>query len=291
MAEPFFLLCCTTVSIVYYALCGFAAILIVSSFVVQFGKPANYGKFATAAETAGRSSQIEIPQRLAHILSDFPPGALLTPALFVGLVVQSGQVDVPAIVLVGYYVAHYLHRGLVHPLTMRYSAKTTPLGICIGGMIPNYTFSAGFALHLASTDYGNSYFYSPCFILGSLLFVIGYVINRWADYSLRELRKAAATSDPKSQPESESQALTPRSATYKVPHAGLFRLVTNPNYFGELVEWIGYAIATASLIGVLWALFGLSTFLPRSLATRRWYLRTFPGEFPPSRKALIPFLI
>ena len=42
----------------------------------------------------------------------------------------------------------------------------------------------------------------------------------------------------------------PGETGYKIPVGGLFRWVSSPNYFGELLEWTGWAIATWSIPGV-----------------------------------------
>jgi 3-oxo-5-alpha-steroid 4-dehydrogenase 1 len=306
------------VAIAYYALCGFGAVLVVASFIVQFSAPAVYGKFdkpgaiATAAESgngnvtvgtavAGNSADYNtaaaagaandrptatqavpeaddggcrIPQLAAHILSDFPPGCLLFPAIFAGVVRPGQPRSAPSYVMLALWLAHYVHRGLIHPLTMRYSAATVSAGICLGGVLPNVVFSVALALHISAVDYGDAYFRDARFGLGVAVFAVGYVANRWADLHLRSLRD-----------ESKGTA-----GKYVLPTAGLFRLCYMPNYLGEFVEWAGFAILTSSLAGVLWALFGLSTFLPRALATRRWYLATFP-DADPGKAALFPFLV
>ena len=76
---------------------------------------------------------------------------------------------------------------------------------------------------------------------------------------------------------------------YRIPRGGLFAYVSCANYFGELVQWGGWALATWSYAALLWWLFALSTFIPRARATHAWYHERFP-EYPSERKALIPFV-
>ncbi|GIL55292.1 hypothetical protein Vafri_10855 [Volvox africanus] len=78
---------------------------------------------------------------------------------------------------------------------------------------------------------------------------------------------------------------------YFIPHGGLYELVSCPNYLGELIEWAGYALAVWSWPALAWMLFGLSTFIPRSLTHQRWYREHFGNEYPAKRKALIPFIL
>jgi protein-S-isoprenylcysteine O-methyltransferase Ste14 len=171
------------------------------------------------------------------------------------------------------WLSHYLHRGLLHPLLMRYSAKSTPLGIPLGGFFPNAIFSTFNALHISWAYYSSAWWTDPRFIIGTMLFVFGFLINRAADWKLRSLRKVG---------EGEG---------YKIPRGGLFELVSCPNYFGELVEWCGFALASWSPAGLCFALFGASTFIPRALSNHRWYQATFGDAYPTRRKAILPFIM
>jgi len=81
----------------------------------------------------------------------------------------------------------------------------------------------------------------------------------------------------------------PGERGYKIPHGGLYRFVSAPNYFGELVEWSGFALAAwspAALVFVVWTAANLA---PRAWANHRWYRRTF-ADYPTGRRALVPFL-
>ena len=60
--------------------------------------------------------------------------------------------------------------------------------------------------------------------LGILLFVIGSLINIDSDRRLRNLRKNSENG-------------------YKIPYGGLFEYVSAANYFGEILEWWGFALA------------------------------------------------
>ncbi|RLV98648.1 hypothetical protein DV515_00010526 [Chloebia gouldiae] len=103
-----------------------------------------------------------------------------------------------------------------------------------------------------------------------LLFLLGMGINIHSDLLLRQLRK-------------------PGEVTYKIPQGGLFTYVSGANYFGEIVEWFGFAIATWSLPAFAFAFFTLCCIGPRAYHHHRYYLKTFT-DYPKSRKALIPFV-
>jgi hypothetical protein len=249
------------------------------------------------------TAPVAIPQRLSHVLSDFPSGVVGMLLMYFLLPVPDYSVrayccahrSAPSVVMLSLWVVHYVHRGLLHPFLMRYRDKNVDVGICIGGLIPNWTFAMAIALHLVYGGYQSpEYFYDARFIIGLALFAAGFALNRWADLRLSSLRASSAspwanTSGGASSAERSSSSSCP---AYRVPRGGCFELVCNPNYLGELVQWSGYAVLTSSLAGVLWALFGLSTFLPRSMATRRWYSQKFSeSELPENWKALIPFVI
>jgi len=106
--------------------------------------------------------------------------------------------------------------------------------------------------------------------VGIGFFAAGFMIHIWADRNLRHLRDQGEKG-------------------YKIPHGGLFELVTNPNYFGEILEWSGWALATWSLAGLGFALFTIANLVPRAYSNRRWYVATFP-DYPRDRKSVIPYL-
>ena len=103
-----------------------------------------------------------------------------------------------------------------------------------------------------------------------MLFLAGFAANRWADAQLRGLR-------------------TPGDHSYKIPQGGLYRWISSPNYFGEIVEWFGWALMTWSLAGLTFAIWTVANLAPRAIANHRWYHDTFK-DYPAERKALVPFL-
>ena len=76
---------------------------------------------------------------------------------------------------------------------------------------------------------------------------------------------------------------------YKIPHGGAYRWVSCPNYLGEILEWIGFAVATWSLTGAAFAVWTIANLFPRARDHHRWYQERFP-DYPVERKALIPRL-
>ena len=168
--------------------------------------------------------------------------------------------------------SHYIHRGWIHPWIMRYSSATTPLGICVSGLFANTIYSVINAHQIATTPYTEiDGFPCPRFMLGTFLFVTGYIINRVSDFQLRALRK------------------NENDKTYKIPTGFMFEYVTCPNYLGEWIEWCGYALAAWSWPSFVWMLFGAATFFARSPQAHEWYKKKF-SNYPKNRKRLIPFI-
>jgi protein-S-isoprenylcysteine O-methyltransferase Ste14 len=69
----------------------------------------------------------------------------------------------------------------------------------------------------------------------------------------------------------------------------MYRWISCPNYFGEIVEWIGWAIATWSLAGLAFALWTAANLAPRAHSHHQWYRESF-ADYPQERKALVPRL-
>lgn len=167
---------------------------------------------------------------------------------------------------------HYVYRAFAYPLRMRGDEHRMPALISGFAFLFNSTNATlnGLFLFSLSGGYPVSWLWDARFVVGAVLFVIGYAVNQHADAVLLNLRKDG-------------------TREYKIPYGGLYRWVSSPNYLGEIVEWIGWAVATWSLPGAVFALWSVANLAPRARANHGWYRNHFP-DYPLKRKALIPFV-
>jgi hypothetical protein len=170
------------------------------------------------------------------------------------------------------WMTHYLYRSFLFPLRLRTRGKRMPLVVALMG----FTFNClnVYVVGRWVSEFGSyrtSWFYDPRFIIGMLIFLTGLSINVRADGMLIALRGPGETG-------------------YRIPRGWLYEYIACPNYFGEIVEWFGFALATWSYAGLAFALFTAANIGPRAFSNLRWYRQTFP-DFPPERKALIPFVV
>lgn len=168
------------------------------------------------------------------------------------------------------YVLHYVYRSYIFPFRTRTQGKKMPLVISSSAIFFNIcnTFVLGYYLGNIGGNYDNSFFYSPAFIIGLSVFITGVFINVKSDNMLIALR-------------------APGETGYKIPKGFLFEYISCPNHFGEIIEWIGYAIMMHALPGYSFALWTAVNLIPRTLDHHRWYLEKF-ADYPKNRKAVIP---
>ena len=167
--------------------------------------------------------------------------------------------------------AHYLHRSYIYPFMLRDGKKNMPLVIPLMAVVfnmGNAYLNGRYLFHFSGDRYTTSWLLDPRFLIGALIFIAGFSINRWADDNLRQLR-------------------APGETDYKIPYGGMYRYISCPNYFGEILEWTGWAIATWSLPGLAFAVWTFANLAPRARAHHRWYHEEFV-DYPAERKALIP---
>jgi 3-oxo-5-alpha-steroid 4-dehydrogenase 1 len=165
---------------------------------------------------------------------------------------------------------HYVHRAFVMPLATRSGDRRTPILVVVMAIVFNLVnayLNARQVSHLG--NYSPEWWYDARFLAGAFLFLVGRDLNVRADRALVALRN--------------------QGAGYRIPTGPLFGRVSCPNYLGEIIEWTGWAIATWSLAGAAFALFTLANLAPRAMSHHRWYRAEFP-DYPPSRRALIPWL-
>lgn len=176
----------------------------------------------------------------------------------------------PGLAFLLLWQAHYVHRAWIYPGSLRVSGKQMPLLIVGLGMLFGIVNALinGIYLFVLPPGKPQTWLSSPAFIVGALLFGAGFVINRQADAVLHRLRKPGETG-------------------YRIPYGGLYRWISCPNYFGEILQWSGWAIATWSLPGLAFAIWSAANLAPRARAHHSWYQQTFP-DYPAERRALLP---
>ena len=107
-------------------------------------------------------------------------------------------------------------------------------------------------------------------ISGLLVFIIGFYLNISSDNTLIKLRT--------------------NQKGYVIPNGGLFNYVSCPNFFGEIIEWLGFAIMTLNLGSLSFLIWTICNLIPRSKAHHKWYQENFKN-YPKKRKAVIPYLL
>jgi len=176
-------------------------------------------------------------------------------------------------VLLSLFVLHYFNRCIIYPLRMSEGSKpmkaVTFLAAFSFCVFNGYLQSESFTQFRV---YPPSYCRDPKFIAGVAIFFCGFCINIQSDNILQRLRDAE-----------------PRG-TYKIPKGGLFLYISCPNFFGEMVEWLGFAIACDSLSAWAFWAWVVANLTPRALSHHKWYLDRFP-DYPTDRCALVPFII
>ncbi len=177
----------------------------------------------------------------------------------------------PGSIMIALFFVHYVHRGFVYPLMIRTKNKKMPVIIMLSAMLFNTVNGSLLGIWFAYfAHYPANWFYSSWFIAGIVLFVIGMLVNWRSDYILIGLRKKGETG-------------------YKIPRAGLFKLISSPNLFGEIVEWGGFALMTWCLPAVAFLIWTCANLIPRAIANHRWYKKEFP-DYPAERKVLLPYI-
>jgi protein-S-isoprenylcysteine O-methyltransferase Ste14 len=236
--------------------------LAVLTFVSLLFITAPYGRHARAGWGPTVSA------KLAWVLMECPAVLLWALVFWMGPFARSPG----SIALLLLWMSHYVHRTFFYPLTLKPGARPTPLLIVLAAIAfntLNALVNAGQVAHVRAYDAG--WLTDVRFVAGVLVFALGYFINKQSDSILLSLRKPGETG-------------------YKIPYGGLYRWVSCPNYLGELLEWVGWSIATWSLAGVAFALYTAANLVPRALDNHRWYLSQF-DDYPKDRRAVIPYLL
>ena len=250
-----------TFTIVLIVMTVMAVVVFVSLFFVDAG----YGRFY--APKWGPA----IDNRLGWMLMEAP--------VFVAMLLlwwlSDRREDGIRLVFLLLFELHYFHRAFVFPWLMRGRSKM-PLSI-IGTAVLFNTLNAymqgGWLFYVSPVDYYSAdWLTSVPFLVGTALFLFGMGVNIHSDRILRNLRK-------------------PGDTAHYLPRGGMFRWVTSANYFGELVEWTGFAILTWSVSGAVFALWTFANLAPRAARIYNGYRQEFPEQLDTrTTKRIIPFI-
>lgn len=238
-------------------------IVAVIVFPLLFFIAAPYGRYTR------RGWGPQLPNWLGWLLMESVSAVLMLVMFILG----DAPRTVPLILFLLMWEAHYIHRAFIYPFTLRDKWKPMPVVVCLMGAtfnVVNAYLNGHYLFSLSDPRYTRQWLLTPQFMMGTVIFIAGFIINRHADNTLRGLRGKGDLS-------------------YKIPYGGLYHYISCPNYFGEIVEWFGWAIATWSLAGLAFAIWTFANLAPRARAHHKWYHNTFEG-YPAERKALLPGL-
>ncbi len=226
-------------------------------FPINLVYKAPYGKHST--KKWGKS----IDNKTGWTLMELP--ALLTCPLTYFTIVEEINLSIVFIIL---WITHYFNRTIIYPLRIKTKGKKIPIAIVASAFFFNMVngFFNGYFLTLVQFE-SISHMY---LILGLIIFIIGFYINISSDNILIKLRT--------------------KQKGYVIPKGKLFNYVSCPNFFGEIIEWLGFAIMTlnpGSLSFLIWTICNL---IPRSIAHHKWYQDNFEN-YPKKRKAVVPYFL
>ena len=238
-----------------------AAVVFVALFFVNAG----YGKFYTPKW--GPS----VDNRLGWVLME-------APVFFAMLLLwwlSDRRFDPVRLVFLILFEIHYFHRSFIFPLKIRGRSRM-PLSIILMGVLfntLNALMQGGWIFYFSPAGaYPSSWLGSLPFVLGTFLFFYGMFINIQSDGIIRDLRQ-------------------PGDTNHYLPKGGMFRYVTSANYFGEVLEWIGFAVLTWSLSGAVFAWWTFANLAPRAARIYDMYRREFPDELDTGKvKRILPYI-
>lgn len=195
------------------------------------------------------------------------PALLICPSFYVLNTTNLFTLNSVFIIL---WITHYFNRTVLYPLKIKTKGKKMPLVIALSAIFFNIIngFINGYFLSVTNYEKINLIHFS----FGILFFFSGLIINIKSDNALIRLRKQNETNK------------------YVIPRGGLFEYVSCPNFFGELIEWFGFALMTMNIGSLSFFIWTFINLVPRALSHHKWYHHKF-SDYPKERKAIIPKII
>ena len=226
-------------------------------FPINLIYKAPYGKHST--KKWGKT----IDNKTGWVLMELP--ALITCPLIYYIIVDEISLSTGFIFI---WITHYFNRTIIYPLKIKTNGKKIPIAIVASAFFFNVINGILNGYFIATIPFESISF--TCILIGFIIFIIGLYINISSDNTLIKLRT--------------------NQKGYVIPKGGLFNYVSCPNFFGEIIEWLGFAIMTLNLGSISFLIWTICNLIPRSKAHHNWYKENFE-KYPSKRKAVIPYLL
>ena len=222
--------------------------------------PAPYGKFKKAS---GVFSSVTINSKLAWSFQECP--AFIIPFyIFLMRMSSLSWLSTCAFVM---FCVHYLNRSFIYPFFIK-SQKETPLETCVSAFM-FCSFNGWLqSISIIENDFSHRELHAS--LIGILLFCFGMYINISSDFHLHELASHRAGNE------------------YLLPNKGMFKYVSAANYFGEIVEWFGYALFIQTPSAAWFSLFTTLFLGQRGYQTHKYYQKNIT-DYPKRRSSIFPF--
>eukprot|EP01116_Phalansterium_solitarium_P008440 TRINITY_DN22351_c0_g1_i1.p2 TRINITY_DN22351_c0_g1~~TRINITY_DN22351_c0_g1_i1.p2 ORF type:complete len:333 (+),score=60.70 TRINITY_DN22351_c0_g1_i1:111-1001(+) len=168
------------------------------------------------------------------------------------------------------WIAHYVKRDLETLFVHRFSNDSMPWTNIFKNSM--YYWGAG---ALVGYFVNHPLFTAPVsetqIWAGAFLMLVSELSNFITHIQLRNLRPAG-------------------TSTRQIPRGFLFELVSCPNYFAEVMSWVGFSLMTQTVAAVLFTLVGFAQMYAWAVKKHKRYHAEFP-TYPKSRTAMIPFFL
>ena len=248
----------------YYMTMWAMVLTAVIVFIALYFVKAGYGIFRT------KQWGFSINNKVAWVLMEAP--------VFIVMLYMwtsnGASTALPAFLAFLLFELHYFQRSFVFPLMMKGNSRM-PIAIMAMGIVFNVINglligTSLFVFPPSQFNEGAVYLTHPTAIAGIIVFFCGMGINIHSDHVIRHLRQ-------------------PGDTRHYLPQKGFYRYVTSANYFGELVEWTGFALFCSTPAAWLFVVWTAANLVPRAAAIHKRYRKEF-GDTVGIRKRVIPFI-
>lgn len=196
----------------------------------------------------------------------------LRPAFIYGKEAARAPYSQEALLALACWLLHFLKREFETFFVHRFSRPTMPLSSLFKNCYYYWGFGLAIGYFLAHPAYK-----APAqvnVITGLTIFLFSELGNLICHIMLRNLRPAEGS---KERP---------------IPSGFLFDYVSCPNYFFEVLAWVGFSVMTHVTLSYVFTAVGFGQMLQWALAKHQGYYKTYGDRYKKlRRKAMVPFVV